>query len=79
MFGIRYVKKGGIDMNNTVLKMLSVENFASFVGPVVFTTETDISKKEYLENTFVCGDNRFNKVSFLYGANGSGKLSSAKL
>lgn len=60
-------------MNNTVLKMLSVENFASFAEPVIFTTETDISKKEYLENTFMCGDNRFNKVSFLYGANGSGK------
>ena len=36
-------------MNNTVLKMLSVENFASFAEPVIFTTETDISKKEYLE------------------------------
>lgn len=60
-------------MNNAVLKMLSVENYASFAEPVIFTTETDISKKEYLENTFVCGDKRFNKVSFLYGANGSGK------
>ena len=60
-------------MDNIILKSLSVENFASFAELSEFTTETDSSKKEYLDNTFINGDIRFNKVSFLYGANGSGK------
>ncbi len=60
-------------MNNIVLKSLSVENFASFAETVSFTTEIDYSKKEYLQNTFTLGDSTFNKVSFVYGANGTGK------
>ena len=60
-------------MANTILKSLSAENFASFAEQVVFTTEIDPSKKEHLDNTFEVEDTRFNKVSFLYGANGSGK------
>lgn len=60
-------------MENLILKSISVENFASFAEPIIFTTEIDLSKKEHLENTFASGDTRFNKVSFLYGANGSGK------
>ena len=66
-------------MNNVALKSLSVENFASFADRVTFTTEVDSSKKEYLENTFERGDSRFNKVSFLYGANGSGKTFFCKI
>lgn len=66
-------------MENLVLKSISVENFASFAERITFTTEADISKKEHLENTFEYGDSRFNKVSFLYGANGSGKTFFCKI
>lgn len=66
-------------MENLILKSLSVENFASFAERIIFTTESDLSKKEHLENTFACGDSRFNKVSFLYGANGSGKTFFCKI
>ena len=60
-------------MDNVILKSLSAENFASFAERIEFSTETDSGKKEHLENTFTVEDMRFNKVSFLYGANGSGK------
>lgn len=66
-------------MENLILKSLSAENFASFAGPITFTTEADLSKKEYIDNTFACGNSRFNKVSFLYGANGSGKTFFCKI
>lgn len=66
-------------MENLVLKSISVENFASFAEPITFTTETDFSKKEHLENTFSLDNLRFNKVSFLYGANGSGKTFFCKI
>ena len=66
-------------MNNIILKALSVENFLSFADPIFFTTETDASKKEHLENTFTCAEADFNKVSFIYGANGSGKTFFCKI
>ena len=66
-------------MNNTILKSLSVENFTSFADRITFTTEIDISKKEFLNNAFENGDMMFNKVSFLYGANGSGKTFFCKI
>ena len=66
-------------MNNTILKSLSVENFTSFADRITFTTEIDVSKKEFLSNTFENGDMMFNKVSFLYGANGSGKTFFCKI
>lgn len=66
-------------MEQVILKSISAENFASFAEPIIFTTEADLSKKEHLDNTFVCGDSRFNKVSFLYGANGSGKTFFCKI
>lgn len=66
-------------MENLILKSISVENFASFAEPIIFTTESDFSKKEHLDNTFACGSSRFNKVSFLYGANGSGKTFFCKI
>ena len=46
-------------MNNIVLKSLAVENYASFADRIMFTTEIDSSKKEYLENTFEIADSRF--------------------
>jgi len=66
-------------MDNAILKSLSAENFASFAERIEFSTETDSSKKEHLENTFTVGNMRFNKVSFLYGANGSGKTFFCKI
>lgn len=66
-------------MDNTILKYLSVENFASFADTIEFTTEIDSGKKEFVESVFSCGDNQFNKVSFLYGANGSGKTFFCKI
>lgn len=66
-------------MENLILKSLSAENFASFAASITFTTEADLSKKEYIDNTFACGNSRFNKVSFVYGANGSGKTFFCKI
>ena len=66
-------------MDNVSLKSLSAENFASFAERIEFSTETDSGKKEHLENTFTVEDMRFNKVSFLYGANGSGKTFFCKI
>lgn len=66
-------------MDNTILKYLSVENFASFADKIEFTTEIDSGKKEFMESVFSSGDNQFNKVSFLYGANGSGKTFFCKI
>lgn len=43
-------------MDNVILKSLSAENFASFAERITFTTETDASKKENLDNTFINGD-----------------------
>ena len=66
-------------MDNVNLKSLSAENFASFAERIEFSTETDSGKKEHLENTFTVEDMHFNKVSFLYGANGSGKTFFCKI
>lgn len=66
-------------MDNVILKSLSAENFASFAERIEFSTETDSGKKEHIENTFTVEDMRFNKVSFLYGANGSGKTFFCKI
>lgn len=66
-------------MANVVLKSLIVENFASFADPLFFTTEVAGNKKEFLGNTFSQNDLTFNKVSFLYGANGSGKTFFCKI
>ena len=66
-------------MDSVILKSLSVSNFASFANEMTFTTMTDLSKKKHLENSFQDGDYTFNKVSFLYGANGSGKTFFCKI
>ena len=66
-------------MNNVILKSLTAENFASFADKIVFSTAIDNSKKDNIENTFEHTDCLFNKVSFLYGANGSGKTFFCKI
>jgi len=66
-------------MDNVTIKSLSVENFASFANRVDFTTAIDTSKHECLDNAFINGDISYNKVSFVYGANGSGKTFFCKI
>lgn len=65
-------------MTNIILKSLRVKNFGPFADEVRFTTVTDHSKKEFMENTFSSGDDTFNRISFIFGANGSGKSNFCK-
>lgn len=60
-------------MSNTILKSLRIKNFGPFADEINFTTSIDSSKKEFIEQTYQIGDNRFNKISFIFGANGAGK------
>lgn len=60
-------------MFNCTLKSLFAENYAPFAERINFTTAADFTKKEFVENTFKCGDLHYNRVSYIYGANGSGK------
>lgn len=66
-------------MNNTVLKSLYAENYAPFAERINFTTMIDSSKKEFMENTFRNEEKLYNKVSYIYGANGSGKTFFCKI
>lgn len=66
-------------MDKAILKSLTAENFASFAEKIVFSTEIDGGKKDDLSNTFEFSDCFYNKVSFLYGANGSGKTYFCKI
>ena len=65
-------------MANIVLKSLRVKNFGPFADEICFTTATDKSKKEYPENTFQINNTEFNRIAFIYGANGSGKSNFCK-
>lgn len=66
-------------MRTTVLKSISAENFASFANKVTFTCVADGSKKESAMNTFEAGEDVINKVSYVYGSNGSGKTFFCKI
>lgn len=66
-------------MGTAVLKGVSAENFASFAEKVTFTCVADESKKEYELNTFKVGEDVINKVSYIYGSNGSGKTFFCKI
>lgn len=66
-------------MSNIILKSLETENFVSFADRIKFTCLIDETKKEYMENTFRIGTDVFNKVSYVYGANGSGKTYFCKI
>ena len=66
-------------MDNMVLKSFTAENFTSFADKMIFTCQADRTKKEFLENTFTVGDEVYNKVSFVYGANGAGKTFFCKI
>ena len=66
-------------MNNAFLKSISVSNFGPFKDEIYFTTEVDNGKKEFLEkNTFEAKEHRYNKVSYIYGANAAGKSNFCK-
>ena len=65
-------------MTNIALKSLRVKNFGPFADEVVFTTTIDRSKKEYIENTFATEDDVFNRISYIFGANGAGKSNFCK-
>ena len=61
-------------MNNLILKSISASNFGPFKEKCYFTTESNISKKELLDrNTIEMREERYNKVSYIYGTNGAGK------
>ena len=66
-------------MNNCILKSLSVENFASFADKIQFTTLIDSRKKDTTDFTMCINDELYNKVSYIYGANGSGKTFFCKI
>lgn len=56
-----------------ILKTVFAENYASFADRVEFTCESAGNKKEHSVNTVLAGDTELNLVSYIYGANGSGK------
>ncbi len=66
-------------MNNCILKSLSAENFASFADKTEFTTLIDSSKKDSTDFAIYINDEYYNKVSYVYGANGSGKTFFCKI
>ena len=52
----------------------SVGNTGPFKEVTGITTVCESLKKEFLEkNTFEVGGHNYNKISYIYGANGSGK------
>ena len=66
-------------MATGTLLSITISNFGPFAEPVTFSTVSDTSKKELLsENSFEVRENRYNKVSYIYGANGAGKSNFCK-
>lgn len=68
-------------MKNTILKSISATNFGPFNGTITFDMETSVPKGQIIDNhTFIAGDNQqFNKIAYIYGANGSGKSNFCKI
>ena len=68
-------------MENAVLKSISATNFGPFNGTIAFDMETSVPKGQIIDDhTFVAGDNQqFNKIAYIYGANGSGKSNFCKI
>ena len=68
-------------MKNAILKSISATNFGPFNGTIEFDMETAVPKGQIIDNhTFIAGDNqRFNKIAYIYGANGSGKSNFCKI
>lgn len=68
-------------MKNAILKSISATNFGPFNGTIEFDMETSVPKGQIIDNhTFGTGDNQqFNKIAYIYGANGSGKSNFCKI
>ncbi|WP_028515086.1 AAA family ATPase [Ruminococcus flavefaciens] len=68
-------------MKNAILKSISATNFGPFNSTITFDMETSVPKGQVINNhTFIAGDNqRFNKIAYIYGANGSGKSNFCKI
>lgn len=68
-------------MKNAILKSISATNFGPFNGTIEFDMETSVPKGQIIDNhTFAAGDNQqFNKIAYIYGANGSGKSNFCKI
>ncbi len=61
-------------MSSGTLLSITISNYGPFAEPVTFSTVSDTTKKELLEeNSFEIREERYNKVSYIYGANGAGK------
>lgn len=60
-------------MNNAILKSVYASNFGPFAERVSFTLEAEKGKKEYSANLFKTENGIFDKVAYIYGANGAGK------
>ena len=56
-----------------ILKTIFAENYAVFADRIEFTCESVSNKKEHKNNTATAGGAELNLVSYIYGANGSGK------
>jgi len=66
-------------MSNIILKSLKFKNFGPFANEIRFTTLADKSKKEHTENTFTLENSEtFNRISYIFGANGAGKSTFCK-
>lgn len=68
-------------MSNAVLKSISATNFGPFNETVTLDMETAVPNSQLIDNhTFIAGDEqRFNKLAYLFGANGSGKSNFCKI
>lgn len=68
-------------MHNAVLKSISATNFGPFKETVTFDMTTNVPKNQIIEtHTFLAGDDQhFNKVAYIFGANGSGKSNFCKI
>lgn len=56
-----------------VLESIFAENFTSFADRIEFTCKSVSNQKNNKNNTFIYGETELNRVSYIYGANGSGK------
>lgn len=73
-----FTERLGWSMANAILRSLRVKNVGPFAEEVRFTTAIDQSKKEYIKNTFIAGNDRYNHISYIFGANGAGKSNFCK-
>ncbi len=60
-------------MNNMILKSVYAVNFGPFADRVEFTLEAEKGKKEHPNNLFEDENSIYNKVAYIFGANGAGK------